>query len=255
MVGMTLPLSPRNECWDLVWHSSISPKISHFLLKFVYMILPTKLVLCNRHVITNPMCPFCSSFAETNFHVFFGFQFVQGMWRHILSRQIIDAIQGMEPAYMILELHRRTSKEEFELGYLQMWQLWYRRNLYVHQSKSFFDIYHQQRVTSTRDEFHMVNASQSRPVQSLPSIRHWQPPSHAQIKLNTDAACRADGAVQVGVAARDSGGTFIFSAAKKYNCSWPAPIAEAIGILFCLSVAHEFNIILHWGWEWLSPGY
>lgn len=71
MIGMTIPLQPRNECWDLVWRSSIAPKIRHFLWKFVSGILPTKALLFHRHIIDSDLCPFCHTCAETNFHVFF----------------------------------------------------------------------------------------------------------------------------------------------------------------------------------------
>lgn len=148
----------------------------------------------------------------------------------------------MDPAEAMVELERVVPCETFELIYCQLWILWYRRNLFVHQQTQFPDLYWKQRVSSMREEFKSV----MRPIHGetrTASPQHWSPPVDEPLKLNTDAACRSSGAVQVGVAARDRLGEVVFTAARRFDCAWSAPIAEAIGILFALSQALECSLV------------
>lgn len=244
MLGMSIPLQPRNACWDLVWRSDIPPKIRHFLWKMVAGILPTRSLLAHRHIIEDATCPFCSMCPENISHTFFDCVQVQELWEGLISNQFIAELKEMEPADFLVELQRRLSAEMFQMSYVLLWQVWYRRNLLVHQSKSFPVTYWKQRVARTRDELCMAGAQEVRSsVSAGRRTWQWNPPTRSRMKLNSDAAFREDGSVQVGVAARDHSGAVLFTAAKSYNCQWSVPVAEAIGILYGLSLALDCGFL------------
>lgn len=143
---------------------------------------------------------------------------------------------------MLLKMHNRLSSEVFELAYVQLWILWYRRNLAVHQDRAFPITYWKQRCIIARDDFLRARDSNTtRQVSNSVGDRVWKPPNQLMIKINVDAAQRNDGSSQLGICARNHEGNVFFSSAKRYDVSWHPSIAEALAIQFGLQCAKEEN--------------
>lgn len=145
---------------------------------------------------------------------------------------------------MLMEMHRRLPADVFELLYVQLWILWYRRNLAVHQDRSYHISYWKQRIVAARDEFRFTSESRTQNQVMTPvGDQICLPPCGLMVKLNVDAAQREDGVSQVGACARDHNGNVLFSSVKRFDVCWHPPIAEALAIHFCLQCALEENFL------------
>jgi hypothetical protein len=70
-------LADRGECssskenaevWKIIWNVEGPGALRHFLWKLYAGALPTKDNLRRRHIVSDPLCPFCSSCLEDSWH-------------------------------------------------------------------------------------------------------------------------------------------------------------------------------------------
>lgn len=147
-------------------------------------------------------------------------------------------------ADILIDLKRRLGPDDFEIAYITLWQLWYRRNLLVHQDRSYSIVYWQQQIIFARDEFLHLNAvlTNAGSVEATTSQQKWSPPFHNVIKINVDAA-QVQGVSQVGIVARNNAGVVCFATVKKYHVTYPPAISEALAIRFGLQCAMEEDLL------------
>lgn len=144
---------------------------------------------------------------------------------------------------LLLEMHRRLSKDMFELTYIQMWQLWFRRNMFVHQNRSLPICYWTQKVISTRDELHLITDKQKMNQVVAESVANrWKKPSAHMVKINVDAAITGEGFVRMGVVGRNSDADVMFTAVKYYPSKWSLQVADAMAVYFGLQTAAEEDV-------------
>ncbi|WOH04559.1 hypothetical protein DCAR_0623969 [Daucus carota subsp. sativus] len=99
-------ISGNKSVWKRLWNLKVPPKVKHFIWRAATGCLPTKVMLCQKHVNLNVFCPFCNMELETINHVLLNCSYAQGCW----------SILG---GWMV---------EKRQMGVMLCWAIWKCRN-------------------------------------------------------------------------------------------------------------------------------
>ncbi|KAL4297682.1 hypothetical protein GQ457_12G013450 [Hibiscus cannabinus] len=168
------------------------------------------------------LCPFCSDTIETSLHAFRDCPLTAealhlGGFSSLVTDSRADTILDW-----LLAVARTISREDFAKLILILWNLWNRRNLWVHDSRL-------QPVWATvtaasllHSDFRMANDNGKHPrARPLLSTPIWSPPTPGIIAISVDGAFIQFKGAGIGVVARDSAGTvcWIFREGVSELCS------------------------------------
>lgn len=86
---------PSRGLWNRIWKAHIPPKIRFFLWSLCQDALPTKVNLCKRDIITQPLCSLCNQQIETTEHIFLHCLWIETIWLDPLVLGQSQKSQGM----------------------------------------------------------------------------------------------------------------------------------------------------------------
>ena len=107
--------SAYTKIWKVLWNLKIPNKMEVFGWRACTNILPTRVNLVRRRVLTDDKCPICLRESENTIHVLWECAAVQDIWAGSYqklqkrSSRVVDVMQLME------DLIDRLTKEELEL--------------------------------------------------------------------------------------------------------------------------------------------
>lgn len=70
--------------WNLIWTLQVPAKVKIFLCRILDNVLPTKVNLVIRKVLSDASCSLCGSLCETLMHALFHCAFAQKVWRETI---------------------------------------------------------------------------------------------------------------------------------------------------------------------------
>jgi hypothetical protein len=76
----------KTEMWSVLWRLPIPNAEKNFLWKACHKILPTKVSLFKRKVVTETMCPICNLDEETCFHILWNCPSARDVWSGSLKK-------------------------------------------------------------------------------------------------------------------------------------------------------------------------
>ncbi|KAK3230935.1 hypothetical protein Dsin_002816 [Dipteronia sinensis] len=178
----------------------------------------TKTKKCNlaqRGIQIDVSCPICGKQPETTVHALWSCSAIKGI------RSMCDSLKNIKVANNfhfqdIMVLCKNILRvDEFELLCMVLWIVWYRRNRSIHDSKLLADSEVVPWAAFFIAEYRGANIGVTGDVgKEKNPPQKWSPPSEGKIKMNTDAAIKADfGRVGVGIIFRDSTGNVLASSA------------------------------------------
>ncbi|GLT48804.1 hypothetical protein SLA2020_224030 [Shorea laevis] len=176
--------------WKAVWLMDTLPKIKHFLWKFIWEILPTRVALQGHRVEVDSSCCICEQAEESMHHFFFSCPWSARVWTSscpFFNNSNIKADSYLDD---FLNSFLALNSKERERVAVTLWSIWNNRNscLFQHRcSQPRFTVtwiskYIKEYTTATAvdDQIKLPNAIASSDV--------WQPPGGDIVKINTDAA-------------------------------------------------------------------
>ena len=95
-------------------------------------ILPTRLSLCRRRVLSDPTCPICNSEDETTTHALWSCSYVGSVWA--LAPGTFQKMPLVDIDFFLFssKIFRDTAREQLEIWAVTSWAIWYSRNQVVH---------------------------------------------------------------------------------------------------------------------------
>lgn len=122
--------------WQHVWGNFVEVKDTRenkiFSWRASYDILPTRVNLAKRKVISDSLCHCCKRLLEDALHAIWGCGVVRDVWAgslHVMQRFQTNHFDFLQLFTTLLD---RLSTTELELFLVQAWLIWNQRNVVVH---------------------------------------------------------------------------------------------------------------------------
>jgi hypothetical protein len=74
------------KIWDLIWKSSVPPKVQNFAWRLATDSLPTWKSKCKRKLEVTDQCPVCGTETEDNFHPFVRCPLARQLWNFMAEK-------------------------------------------------------------------------------------------------------------------------------------------------------------------------
>lgn len=225
-----------NFRWNDIWKLPIPSKIRMFIWRACAGILPHKVGLFRRHIVSKPMCESCSKEVESLHHVFMVCRGMRDIWR---SHPVNISTLGPQVSMLsiFLEMRRLLSPELFLVSLVVCWKAWEIRNGEVHRDGRGFPPDLVSWATNFLECYR--SAQLNNPSSKTPELpEQWHPPEGDAIKLNVDVAI-PDSSTSFGISlvARDSSGSCIWWGRKVlYGRPQPSD-GEAMAVFLGVQVA------------------
>lgn len=76
------------QVWNAIWRISVLPKIKNFLWRMLHNVLPTCVILVQKQVAVQVLCPVCEQEPESIEHVLLLSGFARGVWLVLNNLQV-----------------------------------------------------------------------------------------------------------------------------------------------------------------------
>ncbi|GKV13708.1 hypothetical protein SLEP1_g24695 [Rubroshorea leprosula] len=176
--------------WSAIWHMDTVPKIKHFLWKFIWEILPTRLALQHRRVDCASNCCICDQAEESNYHLFFTCHWSKQVWAGSYLFFALNNIRSEAYLDDFLNSFLALNKEQKERVAVTLWCIWSNRNSCLFQTRCSKLVFTVRWISKCIREYTAPaeTGTQIRQLENriLPNV--WQPAQGDIIKLNIDAA-------------------------------------------------------------------
>ncbi|KAL0340131.1 UNVERIFIED_CONTAM: hypothetical protein Sradi_4529900 [Sesamum radiatum] len=196
----------ESQWWRKVWQARIPNKVKVFVWRACLNALPTGSNLNKRMVGLHAVCPFCRDEAEDILHVLAGCTFARQVWglaslgADLSHRTNQGVIEWMQAGALQLNSQR------FGLFLCVCWVIWWFRNQRAMDGTRLEPVQASNFAAQYLDSYLSQVDASARPVSSSSSAV-WIAPSANCVKINFDGAVfAAEGAIGVGIVARDSQG-------------------------------------------------
>ncbi|KAF4389911.1 hypothetical protein G4B88_024192 [Cannabis sativa] len=143
--------------WKQFWGLKIPRKILHFAWRGFHEILPTRIGLEKRKIVSNNSCELCGFGGESNAHAIFGCPFAQEIWK-LLEFTFLHEVREV------------VEKDLFEKIIISAWAIWTERNKITHGQH----LGQPQQIVNWIDSYYgtVVSAREGAKVSSLPIQRN-----------------------------------------------------------------------------------
>ncbi|XVF19448.1 hypothetical protein REPUB_Repub11eG0112000 [Reevesia pubescens] len=237
----------RSCKWRLLWTSKVIPKVKVFMWRAIHEILPTSEKLQHRGIPIEVSCAVCGCLEESWRHSLFECVFSKQVWTEAgvqVNDSFLEQLQdGCFWENFFESMHREN---KLEVCFYLLWSIWGNRNKCLHEGtcqlpKNLWEL-----AICKQLEFMGVAGTESNAVVSS-TTEGWRPPAQGGLKINVDASFSGVVAeAGVGLVARDSTGTVVFSAYTRFNSVRSSLMAEVLAIWWALEIAREqhFNRIV-----------
>jgi ribonuclease HI len=237
----------ENGNWKKLWKLQVPNKVKIFLWRVLRGCLPVRSRLVDKGVRCDNKCPQCASYAENEWHCFFGCTAAQEVWRETIMWQQIDAATmnaiGLVP--MLFKMLEELNSDDLSHIVMILWTLWWRRNQKCWQEKfpSVYEVI--RRASDTLNDW--AKAQQQRKTSSssntVMSTYTWLKPPAGALKCNIDTACYKDQNIYcVAACIRDAQGRFVRAYVKRFEGCPEIAEAEAMGVCEALQWMHNSHM-------------
>lgn len=121
------------QVWKRIWHLHVPNKIKIFGWRACQDILPTRVNLGRRKIITERGCQGCTGVPDTAIHAIWECGIAQDVWAGC-AISLQKCISGFHDVVALFEyLMVKLSTSEFEAFIVQAWLLWNQRNVIAHE--------------------------------------------------------------------------------------------------------------------------
>jgi ribonuclease HI len=236
--------------WKECWNMKVPNVVKLFLWKALHNLLPTRVNLAKKGVITDTLCPICAMDEETVLHVLWSCPASVDVWGAGPRR--LQKIGGVGICFSELfdDICRRCDISELELFAVTARRIWLRRNSAIHGEQFSHPTRLLDDAQTSLNDFQRIHNSGNTgetTARELEAVM-WRPPPSHKVKLNWDAGVNAkEGRVGLGLIIRDSVGNCIAARSMSMDLQTDATTAEAYAaihaLIFCKELGHT-NIIL-----------
>jgi ribonuclease HI len=235
--------------WKWLWKLNCLPRVICFMWLLYHGRLPIKTLLVKRKIITDDLCPLCSSASETLLHAFRDCIKLQPIWLHFGAPQ--DPSFFSETSIQVWTHYwSKSSLPTPILSHLQwqdlfpilLWTIWSARNKTAMESNPFDPHQVIKRATSLTLESWIMSPRKTAIPKSNPTLIGWKPPPLSFIKLNTDGSVSGNpGQAGAGGVLRDHHGTWIGGFARNIGRT-NSLAAELWALRDGLALAQNLNV-------------
>ena len=184
--------SANTKIRHVLWNLKIPNKIKVFGWRACTDILPTRVNLVRRRVLTNDKCPICLREFENTIHAIWECAVVQDIWAGSCQKLqkrcsgVADVMQLME------DLSDRLMREELELFWVQAWLAWNQQNCVVFGGNLMDPRNLNNRAMEYLTEYRQAQVQLTVTRTDQQCNETWKPPPSSAYKLNFDAAIFVD---------------------------------------------------------------
>jgi hypothetical protein len=120
------------QMWGAMWRLPIQNSEKNFLWKACHEILPTKVSLHKRKIVSDKLCPICGIWEETCFHILWECPSARDIWSGSLKKFQKSSFRGLSFKQVVAEMFRICEDEELcRFGGIAR-RIWLRRNEVIH---------------------------------------------------------------------------------------------------------------------------
>jgi ribonuclease HI len=229
--------------WRRLWNLKLPRYILIFLWRACNNILPTKINLHRRKIVTDQLCPMCNSNAESNGHVLWRCDSAKAVWgccRGPIQKTSVEAEEFFD---IFASLCERLEDKDLELFASIAYKIWARRNRVVFGGLVLPPSILIKEATDLIEDFR-----KSREVYSAAgpggqvSHARWLRPAANSIKLNWDAALDNRKKIMgMGIIARDHSGEVKATMCDVIPYIRDPSVAEALAACRAVQFAHNMG--------------
>ncbi|KAM6582651.1 hypothetical protein CsatB_009653 [Cannabis sativa] len=156
--------------WKQFWGLKIPRKILHFAWRGFHEILPTRIGLEKRKIVSNNSCELCGFGGESNAHAIFWCPFAQEIWKLLEFTFLHEVREVIDFKNVILYAAEVVEKDLFEKIIISAWAIWTERNKITHGQH----LGQPQQIVNWIDSYYgtVVSARDGAKVSSLPIQRN-----------------------------------------------------------------------------------
>ena len=177
--------------WRALWKLKLMGKIKIFSWRACHDVLPTRVNLAKRKIISDTLCHYCKSVPEDTLHVIRGCGAAQDVWAGSLN--VLQKFQTNHVDFLQLfeALVDKLSTIEMKLFLVQVWLIWNQRNVLVYGGQMKNSGWLTKRATELLEEYKKAQATLEI-SRATPGSSYWKPLSQDVYKLNFDAVVFSD---------------------------------------------------------------
>jgi ribonuclease HI len=236
----------ENKLWRILWQLDIKNVEKHLIWGACHDSFLTKVNLCSRRIIMDPLCPLCEQEPESTYHILWECPSARDVWS--AGCPVFQKRSCGGPTFMrvLEELYEICDSSDFCLFIKIARRTWLRRNGFVHEGTfihpNILVKQAQQEVEllkSLRDEDKKHRSdSPGNPLRSA-----WQAPPQGWYKANWDASVdRKKGRVGLGVIIRDHNGAMWVARSQTRHGFLDPTAAEAWAALLAVQISRDLGI-------------
>ena len=161
-----------------------------FLWRACHDLLPTRVNLFKRKVITDPSCLFCGVAAKTGFHVLWDYPSAKDVWSMAGGVLQKSHYYGPEFLQVVEGIFRKCGQEDCAIFAGLARRIWVKCNEVLHRGQFTQPSVIIQLVHKSREEFRLARENDKVPnsESSSPASVGWMAPALGWVKVNWDAA-------------------------------------------------------------------
>jgi hypothetical protein len=224
--------------WQKLWKVEAPGVVKNFLWKVGNDLLPTKLNLFKKKIVSEPCCPICAQEPEDAIHILWKCKSSMAVWQSCgkkIQKLTIDQDDGKG---LIHYLMGKLEGEDLTLALVLLRLIWLRRNAFVFErvfsppERIVFDAHRMVREFSSA-AFHVDRLS----VPPLGQNVSWLPPPPGSVKINWAVFVNRDvKRTGIGVLSRNDRGEFVAAQTKFFPSLLNLSLASALGAWFAVNL-------------------
>ena len=186
-----LDIGGWQQAWRGLWKLKLPRKIKIFSWRACHDVLPTRVNLAKRKIISDMLCHYCKSVPEDTLHVIRGCGATQDVWAGSLN--VLQKFQTNHVDFLQLfeALVDKLSTIEMKLFLVQAWLIWNQRNVLVYGGQMKNSGWLIKRAAELLEKYKKAQATLEI-SRATPGSSYWKPPPQDVYKLNFDAVVFSD---------------------------------------------------------------
>ncbi|KAM6600310.1 hypothetical protein CsatA_019919 [Cannabis sativa] len=228
--------------WKQFWGLKIPRKILHFAWRGFHEILPTRIGLEKRKIVSNNSCELCGFGGESNAHAIFWCPFAQEIWKLLEFTFLHEVREVIDFKNVILYAAEVVEKDLFEKIIISAWAIWTERNKITHGQH----LGQPQQIVNWIDSYYgtVVSAREGAKVSSLPiqrnrnnsEVLHRDPQEEQRHTILMVDAAVLNNTSSVGL------GAIILSEDRRVRAAVCKPLKGSISVLQAETLALLFGL-------------
>nr|XP_023901788.1 uncharacterized protein LOC112013629 [Quercus suber] len=195
----------HSRVWSQLWKLRVPNKIKIFGWRACLDILPSKVNLARRKILTDTTCGVCQRCPKTLSLAIWSCSAAQDVWAGASARIQKCGGEMDEFLHFFQFMMSKLSQEELENFLVHCWLIWHRCNTLLHGGVMQHPGHLNRRATDFLREYSDAQGSLTTGAVQSVVLQNWMPPMGQLYKLNFDAAVFSNGS-GIGVVIRNATG-------------------------------------------------